>query len=200
MNPDATSDRPEVPSTDSIRRQVAEIAGELMRGGSGAGAAAPAGPARPADASGQTEMTLYLAMLADRLPVYVRTMTGLATQVGQGGVEQNLAPVGHATIEFYGQILAAKVSVFTRPDQLLQLRRVLKSRDLGPHNAYVLVSAYLDKERALGRIAADVDCTAAAHLLIGACVNYAFTRMLLDEVTPVGAFVEQTVRGLRLSP
>jgi hypothetical protein len=197
MNSDATPDRPPVPSSDSVRRQVAEIAGELTRGG---GATGMAGQNRPGDSSGQTEMTLYLALLADRLPVFVRTMTGLAAQVGQASVEANLTPVGHATIQFYGHILAAKIGVFTRPDQLLQLRRVLKSRDLGPHNTYILVSAYLEKERALGRIAADVDCTASAHLLIGACVNYAFTRMLLDEVTPVDAFVEQTVRGLRLAP
>jgi hypothetical protein len=191
MNSDATPDRPAPPGVDSVRRQVVDVAAEMMRGADGPGAG-------QADAS--SAMTVYLALLTDRLPVYVRTMVSLESQVGRATVEQNLTPAAQATIQFYGQILSAKVSVFTRPDQLLQLRRVLKARGLGPHNAYVAVSYYLERERALGRIASDVDCTAAAQLLIGACVNYAFTRMLLDDVTPPERFVEQAIRGLRLTP
>jgi hypothetical protein len=190
MESDGTPDRPSPPSTDSVRRQVVDVAAELMRGAGGPGSGAGQGDA----------MNVYLALLTDRLPVYARTMMNLESQVGRATVEQNLTPAAQATIQFYGQILAAKVSVFTRPDQLLQLRRVLKARGLGPHNAYVAVSYYLDRERALGRIASDVDCTASAQLLIGACVNYAFTRMLLDDVTPPERFVEQAVRGLRLAP
>jgi hypothetical protein len=191
MNSDGAPDRPSPPSTDSVRRQVVDVAAELMRGAGGPGAG-------QGDAS--SAMNVYLALLTDRLPVYVRTMVSLESQVGRATVEQNLTPAAQATIQFYGQILAAKVSVFTRPDQLLQLRRVLKARGLGPHNAYVAVSYYLERERALGRVASDVDCTASAQLLIGACVNYAFTRMLLDDVTPPERFVEQAVRGLRLAP
>jgi hypothetical protein len=195
MKSDGTPDRPSPPSTDSIRRQVVDVAAELMRGAGGLGAGTGQG-----DTSDRSAMNLYLALLTDRLPVYARTMMNLEAQVGRASVEQNLAPPAQATIQFYGQILAAKVSVFTQPDQLLQLRRVLKARELGPHHAYVIVSHYLDRERALGRVAHDVDCTASAQLLIGACVNYAFTRMLLDEVTPPERFVEQAVRGLRLAP
>ncbi|HZE31170.1 MAG TPA: hypothetical protein VE198_07015 [Actinoallomurus sp.] len=39
-----------------------------------------------------------------------------------------------------------------------------------------------------------------AMLLVGACVNYAFTKMLLDDVEPSEVFVEQAVRGLRIAP
>jgi AefR-like transcriptional repressor, C-terminal domain len=191
MNSDATSERPPPPSADSVRRQVVEAAAELMRGTSA--------PARP-ESSDQSAMTIYLALLTDRLPVYARTMMALESQVGKASVEQNLVPVAQATIQFYCEILAAKVSVFTKPDQLLQLRGVLRSRDLGPHAADSRVAAYLDGERALGRVAADVDCDAAAQLLIGTCVNYAFTKMLLDDVAPREFFIERAIRGLRLAP
>lgn len=195
MNSEPPSRRPSPAgtNTDSVRRQVVDVAAELMRGTSAAGTGFAS------DASDQSAMNLYLALLTDRLPVYARTMMHLATQVGEASVEENLIPVAHATIHFYCEILASKVSVFTKPDQLVQLRRVLKSHNLGPQAAYGTISAYLDEERELGRIPADIDCEACAHLLIGACVNYAFTKMLLDEVAPPDTYVERAVRGLRLS-
>jgi hypothetical protein len=203
MNSDATSPWPSTAgkNLDSVRRQVIDAAGELMRATAGTttSGAAP-GQGYIADASGQSAMTLYLALLTDRLPVFARTMINLQGQVGEASVEQNLLPVAQATIQFYCEILAAKVSVFTKPDQLLQLRRVLKSNNLGPHSTHERVAAYLDQERKLGRVAADVDCDASARLLVGACVNYAFTKMLLDDVEPSEVFVEQAVRGLRIAP
>ena len=199
MNTDATSPSPSAAGsdTDSVRRQVVDAAGELMRATAGASSS---GAAQGSDASGQSAMTLYLALLTDRLPVYARTVINLQSQVGEGTVEQNLMPVAQATIRFYCEILAAKVSIFTKPEQLLQLRRVLKSHHLGPHAAHDRIAAYLDRERGLGRIAADVDCATSARLLIGACVNYAFTKMLLDDVEPSEVFVRQTVSGLRITP
>ena len=199
MNSDAMSPSPSAAgdNIDSVRRQVVDAAGELMRATAGA---ASSGATQGSDSSGQSAMTLYLALLTDRLPVYARTMINLQAQAGEGTVEQNLMPVAQATIRFYCEILAAKVSVFTKPDQLLQLRRVLKSNHLGPHAAHDRIAAYLDRERGLGRVAADVDCATSARLLVGACVNYAFTRMLLDDVEPSEVFVEQAVRGLRIAP
>lgn len=194
MNSDATSQWPPPvhKNTDAVRSQVVDVAAEIMRGTPGSGFAA--------DSTDHSAMNLYLALLMDRLPVYARTMINLESQVGEGGVEQNLIPIGLATIQFYCEILAAKVSVFTKPDQLLQLRHGLRSRDLGPQSGHTRVAAYLEEERRLGRVAADVDCEAAAQLLIGACLNYAFTKMLLDDVPPCESFVERAVRGLRLAP
>jgi AefR-like transcriptional repressor, C-terminal domain len=194
MNSDATSPWPPPvsKSTDSVRRQVVDVAAELMRG-------TPGTPGFAADSTDQSAMNLYLALLMDRLPVYARTIINLESQVGEGSVEQNLLPIGLATIQFYCEILAAKVSVFTKPDQLVQLRHALRSRDLGPQSGHTRVAAYLDGERRLGRVAADVDCEAAAQLLVGACLNYAFTKLLLDDVPPRESFVEQAVRGLRLT-
>jgi hypothetical protein len=196
MNSDATSPwpPPSGKNSDSVRSKVVDVAAELMRGTS----AAPR-PGFGADSTDQSAMNLYLALLMDRLPVYARTMSNLESQAGAGDVEQNLIPIGLATVQFYCEILAAKVSVFTKPDQLLQLRQGLRSRGLGPQSGPMRVAAYLEEERRLGRIAADVDCAAAAQLLIGACLNYAFTKMLLDEVPARESFVEGAVRGLRLT-
>jgi hypothetical protein len=197
MDSDASSPWPPAPRsrTDSVRRQVVDAAAELMRGTSVTGTSDGA-----SGYAEQSELNLYLALLTDRLPVYARTMKDLDSRVGEASVAQNLSSAAQATIDFYNAILAAKLSVFTKPEQLLQLRRVLKSHDLGPQTAHEEIAAYLDKERRLGRVAADVDCGAAARLLIGAGVNYAFTKLLLDDVTPRDAYVAGIIGGLRLGP
>jgi hypothetical protein len=200
MSPDA---QPEWPapatgrSTEAVRRQVVDVATEVLRGTSDGGLDGGAGFT---DSSAQSALTLYLALLTDRLPIYARAMSGLDSLAGTGDVARNLAPAAQATIDFYAEILAAKVCVFTNPERLLQLRSVLKSHDLGPHAPYEAVAAYLERERRLGRVAENVDCHAAARLLLGACVNYAFTRMLLGEVDPSGEYVAGLITGLRLTP
>jgi hypothetical protein len=197
MNSDSSSSRPSSSGTsDSVRRQVVDLAAEMMRGTS---CASGGGPGVVTDSSDQSAMSLYLALLTDRLPIFARAMMTLHGTIGEGDVEENLVPVARATIQFYSEILAVKVNVFTNPDQLVQLRRVLKAHGAGPQLAHERVAGYLEEERRLGRIGADVDSTACAQLLVGACMNYAFTKMLLDDVAPRDDFVEKTVRGLRLT-
>lgn len=146
----------------------------------------------------QSAVTLYLVLLQDRLPVYARAIQDLSASVGRDDVAGNLASAARATIGFYSEILATKVSILANPDQLLQLRHVFKSHDLGPHAAHEAVAAYLEGERRLGRIAADVDCGAAARLLIGACVNHAFMELLLGEAPPDDEYVTEIITGLRI--
>lgn len=195
MNPDISSSRPSPNGTDpgSVRRRVVDMAAELMRGTSGATGGAPA------DSSGQPAMSLYLALLTDRLPVFANAMITLHDRIGEGDVEENLVPAARAATRFYGELLAAKVSVFTNPDQLLQVRRVMKAHAIGPRVAPERVAAYLEEERRLGRVGADVDCEACGWLLVGACMNYAYTAMLLDDVMPRDLYLHQVVRGLRLT-
>lgn len=199
MNSDASSPWPQTPGsrTDSVRRQVVEAAAELMRGKTDTGTPDGSGYADPGD---QSALNLYLALLTDRLPVYASTIKDLDSRVGKASITENLSSIAQATINFYSAILAAKTSVFTSPDQLLQLRRVLKSHNLGPHTAHEEVTAYLEKERQLGRVAPDVDSSAAARLLIGAGLNYVFTKLLLGDVLPHDAYISEIVGGLRLTP
>jgi AefR-like transcriptional repressor, C-terminal domain len=190
-----------------IRRQVVEAAGDIMRGNRDASTGTSyvesvhdgRFPAEPAD---HAAMDLYLALLQDRLPVYVHTLADLVTCCGQGSVEDNLLPAATATIDFYREILGAKVSVFTRPTQLVRLREVMRARQLGPSAAEDRVARYLEEEQELGRVAPDVAALAAARLLLGACVSYAFTTMLMgeDHMPPRDAYIADAIRALRLRP
>jgi hypothetical protein len=193
-------------SPDEIRRHVVEIAAGRLRDAddSGSGATWPASArdaTLPADPSGRAAVDLYLALLQDRLPVYVRTMGDLGARAGQRSVEDNLLPVARATIDFYCEILSVKVSAFTSPAQLIRLRQLMRARGLGPNVPQEMVASYLRAEQSHGRVAADVRPLATARLLLGGCVSYAFNSMLTgeDDQTSREEYIADIVLGLRLS-
>jgi hypothetical protein len=187
---------------DEIRREVVGMAADRAPG-SHVGTARLDSPhefAVSPDLGDRAAMDLYLALLQDRLPIYVRSMVELFGQLGQGDVEENLIPVAIATINFYHEVLGAKVSVFAKPAQLVRLRQLLHERGLGPTVAPDRISAYLRKEQELGRVTPEVDTLAIARLLIGACLNYAFTGMLMgeDELPTREKYAADIVAALRL--
>lgn len=150
----------------------------------------------------RAELDLYLALLQDRLPVYVGTLADLFADVGVGSVRERLVMAARATIDFYCGILAAKVSVFARPSQLVRLRQVMRAREMGPQRSEETIATYLREEQKLGRVSADAEPLASARLLIGGGLNYAFVRMLKGEVymPPTEDYAADIVRGLRLDP
>ncbi|TMR07357.1 hypothetical protein ETD83_01010 [Actinomadura soli] len=177
---------PENPA-DRVRRRVVEAVSDSMRS---------------VQHREHGELHLYLSLLQDRLPVYVGTVADLLSHVGQASVHKNLVMVAEATIGFYNEVLAAKVAVLANPVQLVRLRQVMEPRQLGPHQAENSVAAYLQKEQELGRVAARVEPLGAARLLIGACLNCAFTVLLLgdDALPPRHEYATGLVHGLHLSP
>jgi hypothetical protein len=194
---------PARPDPDRIRRQVVDMVTDAQRGGHGAGPGGP-GPARggryPGGNGGQAATDLYLALLQDRLPVYVQTMKDLRGRAGQGCVRGNLRQVAAATLDFYCGMLGAKVSAMADPEQLVRLRDLMKRRGLGPAAAHRVLADYLRDEQRSGRMAADVAADSAASLLIGGCLSYAFNRLLMgeDDLPPRDAYVSGLVQALRL--
>lgn len=202
MHPDEQLARLSVPAApDHIRHQVVELATEAQRSARISGSDRHgAGPARGGDRGGHAATDLYLALLQDKLPVYVRSMVDLRRGIGQGSVRDSLLPVARATFDFYASILGAKVRVIADPDQIVLLRDTMRERGLGPAAARDILAAHLCEEQELGRVDADVSPDATASLLIGACVNYAFTALLMGEadLPPREIFIASLVGALRL--
>jgi hypothetical protein len=73
-------------------------------------------------------------------------------------------------------------SIFSDPAILGAHKEGLGRHGAGPHLVNETLVAYLEAERALGRIRDDVDLPAAAGLLLGACFQHAF----LDHMSPAG--------------
>jgi hypothetical protein len=174
-------------------------AGHDGSGGSWAGAAADA--RLGSVPAGHATADMYLAMLQDRLPVYVHSLSAATARAGHGSVEENLSLMACATIDFYAAILPVKVSVLAVPAQLIGLRHAMKARGLGPDRAEDAVAGYLLDEQELGQVPAEADPRASARLLLGACLSYSFSAMLLgnDSVAPPAEYVRGVVRGLRLA-
>lgn len=187
-DPDDVAHRDGPPRTspsyvEEVRQRTVAAASDMMRG------------------PNRSSVDRYLALLQDRLPVYVRSLSELAECVGQASVRENLRPAAHAAIDFYSDILGAKASLFVEPAQLARLREVMRSRKLGgPHAAQNAIADYIRLEQHAGRVAVDVEPAGVAALLLGACVNYVFTAALMgaDHVLPKDDYVGQVLGGLRL--
>jgi hypothetical protein len=186
---------------DEIRRRVVDMAADRSVGDE-----MQLGSANDfmysADPNDRAALDLYLALLQDRLPILVRAMSELQAGAGRGTVEGNLVPVAQATVNFYSEILSVKLSVLNKPAQLVRLRKLMQKRGMGPDIAVERVGSYLRAERKLNRIGDDVDAAAVARLLVGACVNYVFTELIIGEggQPPREEFVVDVVRALRLNP
>jgi hypothetical protein len=193
-------------AVDLVRRQVLEIAADTLRGAPEPDATGPAAlgiPARfPGDQGGHAATDLYLALLQDQLPVYVRAMMDLRARAGQGTVREGLLPVARATFDFYCGVLEAKVKVLADPDQLVRLREHMRSRGLGPDAAHDLLTAHLLEEQERGRLAPDASPSGIASLLLGACLHYAFISLMMGgaDLPPRDAFTADLVQNLRLDP
>jgi hypothetical protein len=151
--------------------------------------------------SGQADLDLYLALLQDRLPVYVSTLSELLQRVGEGSVHRTLAGATLATMDFYDEVLIPKVSVVAKPALLTMLRHVMRSRDLSPRRAEESLAEYLGQEQKLGRVAGDVEPMISARILVSSSLYYAFSTVLEGGALPSREeYADDIVRGLRLAP
>jgi hypothetical protein len=191
-------DRSSAIRASQIRREVIEAAGDMKLGTRNSERGFLVSR-EPGDGG---VLDPYLALLQDRLPVYVHALADLSNSVGQGSVEHQLRRAARADIDFHYVVLAAKMAIVSRPDQLVRLREAMRRQRMGPRAAEDRLTRYLEEEQLIGRVAADISARSVARLLLGASMNYAFTAILMgdDYLPPRDEFVADIVRGLRLSP
>ncbi len=144
----------------------------------------------------------FLAMLQDRLPLWIRILNDLSHLAGKGRVRDNLVPVARAGIDYYVDVQSAALPAFTSPSVTVRFRQALRENGLGPPTETAPLAHYLDAERRLGRVAAQVDPEASARLLLAGCFHHAYIEMFVGAdagpTRDVGA--EEIVRELRLEP
>jgi AcrR family transcriptional regulator len=126
-------------------------------------------------------------------------LTRLSRRVGQNSVEDNLAEFAEAQIAFFTDLLPITGPVLGDRNLRAWLRDVGPQVSCGetapaPVLGHAAVIAYLEAERGVGRLAAWARPPYLAALLIGACRQYAFVRLL----TPPEAMTE--VAGLPADP
>lgn len=109
-----------------------------------------------------------------------QAMTALLGRVGEATVEENLATVALAAIDFYFRILPFNGPVLGDPQVLAQIRRETPEIGVGPLRGHEVLTAYLAAEQNVGRVAASARPVYLASALMGACHQYAFLRLMAD--------------------
>jgi AcrR family transcriptional regulator len=160
------------------RERILDAAAEILR----TRGVAQATTKEIAHASEVSEPTLYkyfgdkerllLAVLEERLPGLSR----VSVRPGEGDVEDNLAELAHAVLDFYQRSIPMLAALLSDPRRMAAHRVAMSRHGGGPEKAATPFAKYLEAERALGRIAPDADPDAAASLLVGACFQEAFLR------------------------
>ncbi|MFI7453268.1 hypothetical protein ACIBQX_37675 [Nonomuraea sp. NPDC049714] len=144
----------------------------------------------------------FLALLQDRLPLWMRILNELTHRAGKGRVPDNLVPVARAGIDYYLDVQSAALPAFTSPAVTVRFRQALRDNGLGPPAEIRPLAAYLVAEQRLGRVVARVDPEASARLLLAGCFHHAYIEMFVgaDAGPTRDACAEEIVRELRLEP
>ncbi|SEH00803.1 hypothetical protein SAMN05444920_117234 [Nonomuraea solani] len=144
----------------------------------------------------------YLALLQDRLPLWLSILHDLDHRIGKGCVSDNLLPVAQAGIDYHLEVQGAALPAFTSPSVTVRFREAIRDTGLGPRMEIAPLAAYLAAERDLGRIRPDVDPEASARLLVAGCFHRAYIEMFLgaDGGLSREDSAREIVRELRLEP
>ncbi|NRQ30461.1 TetR/AcrR family transcriptional regulator [Nonomuraea sp. NN258] len=144
----------------------------------------------------------FLALLQDRLPLWLSILHNLSHRIGRGQVSDNLLPVARAGIDYYLEVQGAALPAFTSPNVTVRFREAVRETGLGPPAEIAPLAAYLAAEQELGRVAPDVDPEASARLLLAGCFHRAYIEMFVGaDAGPTRAdSAEEIVRELRLEP
>ncbi|TMR16469.1 hypothetical protein ETD86_25445 [Nonomuraea turkmeniaca] len=144
----------------------------------------------------------FLALLQDRLPLWLSILHDLSHHIGRGCVSDNLLPIAQAGIDYYVDVQSAALPAFTSPNVTVRFREAIRDNGLGPPTETAPLAAYLAAEQRLGRIRADVDPEASARLLIAGCFHRAYIEMFVgaDAGPTRAASAVEIVRELRLEP
>ena len=165
-----------------------------------------------ARAAGVSDGVLY-NYFADKyellLAALLRRYQGLADRFaaglpepGTGTVAGNLHAFAEASLAFQGDLLPIGVGLMSEQLLLHRFMETIHADLHGPQQNQSRLSGYLEGERRLGRIPADVDPVAAATLLTGACLNVAVAGLVLpdgarpDPAVALAAVVRTLLHGL----
>src|SRR6266508_2350800 len=143
---------------DETRRRLVDAAERVLR----AKGLARATTKEIAREAGLAEGTLYLHF-ADKLDLLRAVQEKLLHPPAKAGtrtVEANLTEVAEQALVLHRDLLLVGSGLFADPELLERFRVRMRELGGGPHKAYGPIVAYLEAERAFGRVDAGADLVA----------------------------------------
>jgi AcrR family transcriptional regulator len=143
----------------------------------------------------KTKAELFQVAMGFDLEDVPRTMAALESRAGHDSVEENLVAAGMSLLQFFDRVLPLMMMNFSNPKMASGCQLPgYEGQVPPPLRAQGHLAAYLEAERALGRIG-DLDAQVVARGFLGAMNTYAFFEKLSrgSEGTPLDA--ERYARG-----
>ncbi|HEX2063067.1 MAG TPA: TetR/AcrR family transcriptional regulator [Acidimicrobiales bacterium] len=187
------------------RRDILAAAEELIREEGFGAATTRAIAARAGCAEGSIyrhfpdKHALIIEIVRSRFPEFMDLVAALPDRAGQRTLGQNLEELAAAALPFYRGILPLVVGTMADHRLLMNQRRAFQETGGGPMRLFRAASAYLGRERELGRLSPGVSPDHVARLLLGACFTQAFLEQVMGKVAALGAdrdFARKTVTAL----
>lgn len=120
---------------------------------------------------------LVAAAILRRAHVLAQPIAALTTRAGKYTVKTNLLWFARHADGVLSELVPLIAAAFGEPDLLDTIRHQMADNDPA-HIAAHIVEVYLRDEQALGRIAPDAHCAAAAATIVSICHDRAFQRFL----------------------
>lgn len=114
---------------------------------------------------------LFLEVLKERLP----GLRPALAEPGTGDLAANLTAIVEQLLDYFAELFPMSVSIFSAPELLVQHREgVARHGGWGPTGPIRMLDAYLESERAAGRIRPSADASAVARMLVGVAFHQGF--------------------------
>ncbi len=136
---------------------------------------------------------LFVECAVVRTAGFIEIVTGLAERVGKGTVTSNLTDLLAAMLEFHRRLVPLLLTTWASTEQsgedggAANAARHDMPADADSHipdelrgGPHALIAGYLEGERTAGRLRCDLDCDAAATVLMG----IPFNRALFERIKP----------------
>ena len=138
---------------------------------------------------------LLLTALQRRLGALTERFSADVPEPGSATVEANLEQIclSHAAVQ--ADLLPTMAGLMAEPALLSRLIAGIHPEAGGPPDFHRRVVEYLDGERKLGRVAPEIDLTAAASLVIGSGLLLALAEHLGPAFAPSGPLLDRADRA-----
>jgi AcrR family transcriptional regulator len=129
----------------------------------------------------EDRFALILTVLEESLPEMLVPLRALKEKVGNGTPEENLALALTGLVRFHQRVVRMLCSLMGETELRDRFRTSLEERGRGPDKGIATLAAYLEGEKALGRISRRLNTKLAARTLMASSFFHVFTEELLGQ-------------------